>query len=158
MDNECIILIGNIGAGKSTHVRKLVGEGYRIVSKDAIRYMLGGGEYIFDEKLEEVVHKVAIDTLKYLLDKGYSIAIDETNMSKEKRQEYLNHVIHFRYVRTALLLPKISKEESVRRRLGSNHGDTSKEVWEDVWEIKNNEYEEPTYDEGFHNIIRLLKE
>ena len=48
------ILIGNIGSGKSTWAREKVKSTPRtiIVNRDALRTMVGGGEYIFDKEME----------------------------------------------------------------------------------------------------------
>jgi len=148
---EIIIMVGNIGAGKSTLVKQFVELGYRVVSKDAIRYMLGGGEYIFDVALERQVDTIAKSALIELTYAGYNVIVDETNTTSLERKDYL-HYIRGDYEKTALVFPKISKEESVKRRLQSNHGNTSKEVWEQVWEDKNSSYQVPTKKEGFDTI------
>ena len=52
-------------------------------------------------------------------------------------------------------MPTLSKQESVNRRFNNNHGDTPKEVWEEVWQRKNDSYEEPTLEEGFNEVTKL---
>lgn len=147
-------MVGNIGAGKSTLVKEYVDKGYRIISKDAIRYMLGGGQYIFDIALERQVDQIAKNAIIDLTYAGYNVVVDETNMDSLEREDYL-HYIRGDYKKIALVLPKLSKEESVRRRLQANHGDTPKEVWEEVWERKNKAFQEPSQEEGFDEIIKL---
>ena len=155
---EFIIMVGNIGAGKSTLVKEFVELGYRVISKDAIRYMLGGGKYIFDLELERAVDEITKNAVIDLTYRGYNVVIDETNMDSLERGDYL-HYIHENknqtYEKTAIVFPRLSKEESVKRRLQSNHGDTPKEVWEGVWEIKNKAYQVPTKEEGFDTIKEL---
>lgn len=154
MKPEIIIMVGNIGAGKSTVVKQYVDKGYRVISKDAIRYMFGGGKYIFDIALEREVDAAVKNATIGLTYAGYNVIVDETNMTINERKDYL-HYIRGEYKKIALVFPKLSKEESVRRRLQANHGDTTKEVWEEVWERKDKAYEKPTQDEGFDSIIHL---
>ncbi len=148
-----IILIGNIGSGKSTHAKKLAAKGYVVVSKDAIRYMLGAGKYIFDMRLEEAIHKATIELVKDLSTKGENIVIDETNMTAASRMPYLE--IARGYRKKAIILPKLSMEEAVIRRLGDNHGNASKEVWEEVFERKDVQYQFPLEEEGFDEVLIL---
>lgn len=152
---EIQILIGNIGAGKSTYVKRMVDKGYVVISKDALRYMVGGGQYIYDEALEPVIHTMATGILLLLVFSRKNIIIDETNMSITERKDFMQYKYILDYKYTAIVFPKLSKEESVARRLQANHGVTPKEVWEQVWERKNAEYEEPTKEEGFYNIVNL---
>ncbi len=154
---KLMILVGNIGSGKSTLVEDLVKLNYFVICKDSLRYMLGGNNYIFDEKLEDVIHKTSISMLRQLMKKKVSIVIDETHMNKESRAEALEIANKHNYTTIAYILPKISKRESVKRRLSVNHGDTSKKIWEEVWDRKNAKYEEPTSEEGFDQIVNRIK-
>lgn len=146
------ILIGNIGAGKSTYCRQKVKEGYIVLSKDSVRYMFGAGSYVWNEKLELAIHRGMMCMLAWLMSTNADVIIDETNMDKKSREEQLHCAVIYKYKATAVIFPKFSKEVSVGRRLSSNHGDASKEVWEEVWERKNSVYEKPTYEEGFYTV------
>jgi len=152
-----IILVGNIGTGKSTLVHDLVKLGYIIISRDALRYMIGGGEYVFDLDTEKIIKKTAISMLRQLVRKKFDVVIDETNMSIEQRAEMLAIANKAGYTTTAIILPRISKKKSIERRLSNNHGNTTKKVWGEVWERFNAMYEEPTADEGFDKIRHKLK-
>lgn len=138
-NKEIIIMVGNIGAGKSTYVKQYVDRGYRVISKNAIRYMFGGGKYIFDIALEKEVDDAVKNTTIGLTYAGYNVIVDETNMTINERKDYLHYIKEEGtknnpqpYKRIALIFPKLSKEESVCRRLQANHGDTTKKVWEEV--------------------------
>lgn len=61
---KLIILIGNIGCGKSTLAKKLVKKGYCIISRDSFRYMIGAGNYIFDLKYEPAVKCANLNTVE----------------------------------------------------------------------------------------------
>lgn len=151
------ILIGNIGAGKSTYIKELLKKNSNslVFSKDMIRYMIGGGNYIFDLNIEPLITKVGFYFVESAIIEGkYNIIIDETNMSKFQRAEYLDIAEVWGYKKVAIIMPKLSKSESVNRRLQNPHGEFSKEVWESVWERKEKEYNEPTLEE-FNEIIKL---
>ena len=53
----------------------------------------------------------------------------------------------------ALVMPYLNKEDSIERRLSNNHGNISKEVWNEVWEKFNVQYDIPILPEGFDKII-----
>lgn len=155
MNKELIILVGNIGSGKTTICKKLVKEGNVIVSRDDMRYSLGAGDYLFNEKTEIAIELAINNLVETLCLMNFNIVIDETNMTKKDRQYYITVGKNFGYNITAMILPKLSKKESVERRLQNNHGDTPKSIWKEVWKRKNKEYEEPTEVEGFNQIIKL---
>ncbi len=52
-------------------------------------------------------------------------------------------------------MPKYNLDFSVNRRLSNNHGNVSKTTWENVYEEININYEDPSFDEGFDEIIHV---
>lgn len=148
-----IILVGNIGSGKSTIAEKLAEEGYIILSRDAIRYMIGAGNYIFDTKTEPIVKEGFNNLVETFMKHGKAIVIDETNINKDSRKYYLSLAKRYNYESRAIVMAQLSKDESVARRLQSNHGNNSKEVWEQVWTKFQNMFEEPSEEEGFKEIL-----
>jgi predicted kinase len=157
MNKEIIIMIGNIGSGKSTIARKYATEGYRVISRDALRYMVGGGKYTFDLNLEASIKKSAVKILETFMKNRISIVYDETNVSKNLRVDTIQLAKKYNYKIIAYVLPCLSKEQSVDRRMKDPHGQNSREIWNSVWERFNSMYEEPSKDEGFDEII-LMKE
>ena len=154
--SKLILLVGNIGSGKSTYAKRLVKEKNCFsVSRDAIRYMLNAGDYIFDREKESIVHNLTVRCLASLLAEGVDIVLDETNMNRKIRKHYIEFASEYDYECEAHVMPIISKEESVRRRMGDNHGTYSKEKWEEIWEMFDSRYVEPTEDEGLERIIKL---
>ena len=61
---------GNIGSGKSTLAKEYVKKGYSVISRDAFRYMIGGGKYIFDVELEPIIKKSTKLMVKTFMEKG----------------------------------------------------------------------------------------
>jgi predicted kinase len=152
---KMIVLVGNIGSGKSFYSKKLVKEGYRIVSRDSLRSMINAGDYVFDRDKEPIVHEMTVRCVYALLSQFENIVIDETNVSKKMRSKYIEMAKKWDYELEAHVLPMISKEESIQRRMNDNHGDNSKETWEEVWDRFDNRYCEPTIEEGFDEVVKL---
>lgn len=152
---KLILLVGNIGSGKSTIAKKYAKKNYRIISRDSIRYMVGAGNYVFDVKLEPTIKQATESLLKEFLYDKVSVVYDETNVSKRLRESTIKIAKRFGYKVTAIVLPKLTKNESVNRRMRSPHGNYSREIWETVWENFNSIYEEPTKDEGIDEVIKL---
>ena len=155
--NKLMILVGNVGSGKTTLTQELVKLGYNVISRDALRYMIGGGKYVFDPVTEKIIKKIALSMLRQMVQKKLDILIDATNMSVFQREEMLAIANKVNYNTIAYVLPKLSKKESINRKLLNNYGDTSKKVWDEIWDNFNNMYQEPTHEEGFDKIIYGVK-
>ena len=154
---ELIILIGNIGSGKTTVTKKLAKEGYVVVSRDAFRYMLGGGNYIFKPELEPIVHGMNIDCLIRCLQAGLDVVIDETNVSRSMRKRYTELGKDYGYKIITIEMPRLSMRTCVSRRMKDPHGQPDRKLWEGVWKKFDERYQYPTYTEGFDNILKLSK-
>ena len=150
---KLIMMVGNIGSGKSTLVKHLTSKGYIAISMDALRYMVGGGEYLFDEDLEPSIFRIEKHALRELSDSGYDIILDETNVSLAIREHHRACVEEKGYEIIAIVMPRLSKETSVKRRMQQSHGYDGPEVWGEVWERFDKKYVEPTIAEGFNKII-----
>ena len=155
MKKELIILIGNIGAGKSTLAKGYVEQGYVIIARDALRYGIGGGKYIFNLDYEPLVFATELYMFKKFVDIGVKIAIDEIGISKEMRKRYIHYAKRAGYNITAVVLKKLSKKESVDRRMQNPHGQFDRKIWDIIWEKFDKLYEFPTKKEGFNTIIKL---
>lgn len=152
---EMIILVGNIGSGKSTICKNLVKQGYLIISQDDLRYSIGAGTYIFNLEYEQAIKNTALELTRSFMQKQINIVIDETNMSKIIRAKYLNLARIYGYTSKCILMPILSQKQSVTRRLKNNHGKNSKKIWDMVWTVFDTMYEEPRKHEGFKEIVKL---
>ena len=152
-----ILLIGNIGNGKSTYLRnhKELCEKYVVVSRDCMRYMLGNGEYVFNTNFEPAVWSAEESLFCGLLATHVNIIVDEVNMNLGMRSRYIGPAIESGYHVTGIVFPQLSMEESVKRRLGSNHGYFKYDVWCEVWSRFNMNYTQPSFHEGFDRIITI---
>lgn len=153
MKKHIILMVGNIGSGKSTYIKKHL-KGSTVVSRDAMRYMVGGGVYIFEERTERVIKQLANLAVEELFKEDiYEIVVDETNMSKRVRENYIKLAHKYNYDIIALIFPYLSQKEAIKRRMTNPHDNYNKTVWEGVWENLNTSYQEPTFAEGFDGII-----
>jgi predicted kinase len=88
------ILMGLPGSGKSTAARKLKAErGFFVVSSDSLRLALNAGVYPREADgeykfLDRFVWELAQLGIRRLLDAGRKVAIDATNLTREKRAEW----------------------------------------------------------------------
>ena len=152
---ELIILIGNVGSGKSTLVKQYQEKGYVVIARDNLRYAIGGGKYVFNVKYEPIIKEIEETMLYEFLELDVNIIIDETNMTKMGRDRFIFLAKSVHYKIKAIELRKLSKKESVDRRMTNPHGTPDRKVWEGVWEKFNDIYESPTTQEGFDEVIKL---
>ena len=158
-DRKLILMVGNIGSGKTTYIKNLNQE-YVTLSIDKMRYMMGNGDYIFSYQLEEPIWQAELKLFKELIKKGINIVIDEINTNKNMRNRYIYNMLALtwecnKYEVTAVVMPKLSMKESVRRRLKQPHGDSTRKNWEMIWKKFDENYTAPTLEESFNKIIML---
>jgi len=152
MKPQLLLVVGNIGSGKSTKVKHLAQQGWIVISRDALRYMIGGSKYRFDFALEEYIRKSSLAVLEVFLKSKKNIVIDDVNISRRWRAIYVKLAKKYNYELRAHVLPRLTKKESVDRRLSNNHGDYTRFMWNVVWERFNLVYQMPTLKEGFDSI------
>jgi predicted kinase len=155
-DAEVIFLVGNIGSGKSTYISTLNGT-HMVISRDKIRYMLGNGEYVFIKEHERAVWAAERALFQNLLKTGVNIVIDEVNTNVIMRHMYLEDISNSpnEYTAKAIVFPRIPKKEAVNRRMINPHGLFSRKIWGQVWSNFDNERIDPSFEEGFDEIIYI---
>lgn len=153
-NKELIILCGNIGEGKSTLAKKYQEKGYVVIARDGLRYMIGGGNYIFNKEYESVIWETEFCMLKSFMEKGVNIVVDSVVISKALRVRYIIPAKDYGYIVKCHLLPKLGMKEAVDRRMRNPHGQYDRKLWEEVWLKFNRVYEEPSLKEGFDQIIK----
>jgi len=135
MTKELIILVGNIGSGKTTTCKELVKKGYIVVSRDALRYMMGSGQYVFNPEIEQAIAQSAYQIVENFMDADVKkVVVDEVNINWNLRDRYLCLADEYGYKKTAIVMPYLNKKESVARRMKDPHGQFDKKVWEGVYD------------------------
>lgn len=152
-----IILVGNIGSGKTTYVKKYQEQGYIVISRDSLRYGIGGGKYIFNLNYENIIWATELDMFNKFLELEENIIIDEIGLNRKIRRRYISYAIKKGYNITVIEMPKFSMEESVDRRMTNPHGQDDRELWNGIWKNFNEMYEEPNLNEGIDQIIKVDK-
>lgn len=155
---EMIILVGNIGCGKSSYTNVLVSsKEYIVANMDNIITTVGGTSYAdaYDKDKEPVYQDVEETIIESALRNEFSIIIDRTCMSKKVRKKYI-------MMGAASLVTIIvvdfgeGTDASLDRRLAENKG-VEAETWRKVHKTFKDLYEKPTMDEGIDKII-LIKD
>lgn len=149
-----IVLVGNIASGKTTMSKKLAKMGYRVISRDALRYMVGAGEYVFDVSLEHTIAEAHDNLLEAFLDNKIDVVIDEVNVQYARRAQFITMAKDYNYHIIALELPRLSKKISVDRRSKDSHGKFDRKIWEGVWDKFDKAYSSPTKKEGFDWVFK----
>jgi len=152
---ELVILVGNIGSGKSTICKDYQKKGYVVIARDQLRYAIGGGTYVFNLKYEPIVWKTELDMLESFMELDINIIVDEVGVSKAMRLRYIKPAKELGYKVRCLLLPSLTMKKAVDRRMVNPHGQYNRKLWEEVWIKFNRIYEEPSFKEGFDDIIKI---
>ena len=150
-----IILIGNIGSGKSTTSREYAKEGFRIVCRDDMRTMLAGGGngYVFEPPLERAIHRASRVMLENMMLDQIDILVDETNMTRRGRKEIIDLGKMFGYAITGIVMPELSKAQSIANRAKDNLRGNGLYIWSQIWQKFHNMYDKPELDEGFDSLL-----
>jgi len=154
MKPELVILVGNIGTGKSTVSKEYAKKGYLVVCRDTFRYMLGAGRYRFEKHLETAIARAATTLLQALLIEGENVVIDETNMSRRRRKTLIELGKEFDYKVVACVMPDFTKSECLLNRAKDDTREYDITKWGEIWDKFDLQYDLPLFDEGFDEIIR----
>lgn len=151
---ELIILVGNIGSGKSTLTKKYQEDGYVVIARDCLRYAIGGGTYVYNVNYEPIIFDTELHMLEAFLKLGVNLVIDEVGVSKAMRMRYILPAKDYGYTVKCHVLPQLLQKTAVDRRMQNPHGQYDRELWKQVWDRFQSQYEEPSFDEGIDEIIR----
>ena len=149
------ILVGNVGSGKSTWIRNNRKEYEIVVSRDYLRYMFGGGDYVFLPETEPYVWDFEMFIVDRLMCDGFALIVDEIGMSKSLRSRYISLAKMCGYKVKVVEMPRFSMRECIDRRMTNPHNQPNRKIWEKVWVKFDSFYEEPTKDEGIDKIIKV---
>lgn len=142
---KLIMLVGFPGAGKSTIAEEYKKKGFKVHSPDKIRNELNLHSLDDTPKVFNILHKQILADMLAKKD----IVYDSTNLTVRRRRKFLELIQDFNYekicciVNTPLNLCKYRNN----KRVGYSR------VTDKEYTLMENIYEEPTYKEGWDNII-----
>lgn len=152
---QLILLVGNIGSGKSTYSRKYQKKGYVVIARDTLRYAIGGGEYVFNYDYEPIIWKTELYLYRKFIDLGKNVLVDEVGITKQVRKRYISYAKKRGYKIVVIEMPRLSMSEYVNRRMQNPHGQPDYNLWNQVWTKFDSQYEVPSKDEGIDKIIKV---
>lgn len=155
---ELMLLIGNIGSGKTTYAKKYVEKGYINISKDNLRFNIGAGKYIFDRRYEKTIFEVEKKMFQNFCRLGVNIVVDGTNVTRTLRKRYISYAKRYNYKIIGIVFPFLPRKTALKRRFKDPRGDKNKMKWGEVWEMFNFCYCIPLKKEGFNKLIYLKLE
>jgi predicted kinase len=143
------------GAGKSTWSRKKAENDSMVVilSKDAFRNMIKG-TYVFDTLYEPMINALTEGSIYHILDSGFDLIIDETNLTPEMRTKWLRVVDDTNIKVRKICIWLTETQANLENRLRDARGyDAAK--WTEVIERMRERFIPPTLSEGFDEIIQM---
>lgn len=156
LNNKLVIMVGNIGSGKSTLSNKLASDfKFAVFNMDSIVEMLGGYEYTrYDKNKTDCYRDIRQFIVRNLLKKEFNCVIDSTNLTKKKRKEFIDIGKSLKVSEIVAYDFGLGCDEYLSRRVNDPKG-VDPSTWKSVYERMKNEYEAPTMDEGFTNINKI---
>lgn len=123
------ITVGLVGSGKSTYCTNKIkhDSNIRIVNKDSIREMIYG-KYDFNINDEPMIHSISVDMVNKLIENNYDVIIDETNITKKHRKEWITNI---KYKVNIVFVYFLEHENNLNWRMTNPRG-FSRELWESV--------------------------
>lgn len=150
MSCHVTMMIGLPGSGKSTWCRDLYdeGDGFNVyINRDTIRQEVFGVE--FDSSQEPKVKAVAIETYRNALQDGLNVILDNTNLSKHSRAEWIKIAKEYGADITAVFMNLDYKQAAARQE------NRERKVSVDVIRRMYLDLDPPSKDEGFSDIITV---
>jgi len=153
--SRVIILIGNVGSGKSLVASKLAKKGAVVVNMDSIQEMIGGGEYgAYDYDKKEIYLSVENTIIATALGQGFDVVVDRTNMDKKRRKRFIDLAHDHGSEAVCFKAPVGNSTKQLINRMKDQRG-ISRETWFKVSASMISAYEEPSKDEGFSEILEI---
>ena len=152
LQKELVVLIGLPGSGKSTYIKKhyknhIVVSNDIIVDKYAEQHDIDYNAAFKTLGLSKIIQSGKQDFTK-AIKSNKSIVLDNTNLTKKIRKEYLDQAKGYRKI---AVIFKVS-DKTLQKRLKQRKGKT---IPDDVLKKMQAEYEPPTKSEGYDEIIKV---
>lgn len=154
MDKELIIFTGNVGCGKSTVAKNIVtkNKDFIVVNDDSISTMVGGGVYTnYDESKKYFYKCIELYCVDLGLGTNRSVIVDMPNMKRSSRKRFIEIGKRYGVRIISYDWGSGNLEDLERRKKESRDYDG----WETAFNTKKEEYEKPTIEEGFDDIVQM---
>jgi predicted kinase len=150
------ILTGLVGSGKSYWSTDFIkkpknSQNTVIVNKDKLREMFHG-RYKFKPDFEEFIHEMSVDLIKKSIRNGYNVIIDETNITKERREKWIDIVKKENEYLKIIYVWFSDTENNLKNRMKNPKG-VSKEKWKNVIDSMKRRFEIPSVKELYDDLI-----
>lgn len=160
---ELILMVGNIGTGKTTTVRKLMADADRIENRDIIMIsaddlvtVLFNGHYgpdVWTDKHWPMYAAMKLHMVREAFIHGFDIIIDGTHMNKINRKVFIDIAKEFN---ADVIVYLHTYPNGLKRRIDNPKSEhTSPEKWAEIHNNFADAYEEPSPDEGIDKIIKV---
>jgi len=151
---ETYILTGLPGSGKSTWSKKKAQEvNGIIISNDYFRTMLTGS-YLFSDRYEPFIYESSWMILCKALQYGFTTIYDEINITKENRKKVVDLVKETAPDCKIICVWFKETEKNLERRMQDSRG-VPEHRWSAIIDEMKKEFEIPTIEEGFHEIVTI---
>ncbi len=165
---KLILMVGNIGTGKTTTANRLMVDAAHlknrdiiIISTDDLATILANGHYgpdiwtnrhihLYSAVKQCIVHEALIN--------GFDVIVDGTNMSKICRKAYIDIAKEFDVEDVEIIVYLHTYPDGLNRRINdpkSKHTSTSTKQWTKIYNDFADTYEKPVLDEGIDHIFEV---
>ena len=141
------MLIGLPGCGKSTYASKL--KGFTVLSSDAIRKEIYGSEEVQTDPKR--VFTILYNRMEQLVSKGENVVLDATHIKKKDRFVALKIAHKYNQPVEAIVFD-VPLDVCLER-----NNSRERKVPESAYERMLRQYERPTLEEGFSNIVSITE-
>lgn len=148
------LLIGMIASGKSSYAKARAKQGAIIVNDDAIVTTLHGGDYtLYDRGLKPLYKHVENSIITMALSFGRDVVLDRPCLKRLTRARYIGLANSLDVPVRGVIFEVKSPEIHANRRIAHDLRGHKPEYWHRVCEAHHRQYEAPTTEEGFEELV-----
>ena len=161
---KVVIMVGNVGCGKSTLTRKMVEKNpnkYLVWNNDNFNFMMTSGLSSFTPLKNNFMNNMMYEFITNCLCNNHSFIIDATNMTKKGRIQHIrtiksivNELNNEIYSELVAYDFGPGNHKTLERRLLSPR-ETKTHSWRKIHDNFKRIYSTPVTDEGFDSIIKV---
>jgi len=157
MSPKAYFLVGAPGSGKTTFYDDILGFDTDLISSDwHIEDMCDDANMTYNQGFTKFIKKAEAEMMKDFetcLAYNVSFAIDRTNMSVKSRKRFLDKISKD-YTKIAIVFD--CPDEELQSRLDHREKTEGKRIDWSIVEGMKGRYEEPTEEEGFDYIMKVM--